>query len=74
MTDQEFTTAIRAIIAGVPSDVAVTRLAHLVRALVESGGDPAAGMVRMIVEMRRRIDEDDDSEAGRPGTDMGLFQ
>lgn len=56
MTDEEFNAEIDAIIRGLPITMVVSRLALLVRALVESGGKPAADLLRMVVTMRGQID------------------
>lgn len=56
MSDEEFNAAIDAIIGGLPITMVVSRLALLVRALVEGGGKPAADLLRVVVTMRGQID------------------
>lgn len=68
MSDQEFNALIDRLIGGLPVTLVMTRLALLVRALVESGGPPAADLLRALVTLRAGDDEAGDGLAA----DVGL--
>lgn len=52
MSDDEFNDHINALIGGLPITLVVNRLALLIRALVETGGEPAADCLRAVVQLR----------------------
>jgi hypothetical protein len=71
MSDEEFQRLLDELIGGLPVTLVVNRLALTVRALVESGGAPAADLLRALVQMRGEIDGPGTDDSGPPSMAEG---